>query len=94
MTTFLREMASSFHFVIMDTPPVLPMADARVLGAKADGVVLVVRAGRTPKRLLQRVYSILDSSGATVLGAVLNGVDARDTLSSYYGYYQHYNKAT
>jgi capsular exopolysaccharide synthesis family protein len=91
MTTFLHEMAASFQFVIMDAPPVLPMADARVLGAKADGVVLIVRAGRTSRSLLRRVCSVLDASGATVLGAVLNGVDVRDMDSSYYSYYGQYN---
>lgn len=91
MTAFIREMGSSFQFVIMDAPPVLPMADARVLGAKADGVVLIVRAGRTSRSLLRRVRSVLDASGASVLGAVLNGVDVRDMDTSYYSYYDQYN---
>jgi polysaccharide biosynthesis transport protein len=91
MSAFLREMASSYQFVIMDAPPVLPMADARVLGAKADGVVLIVRAGSTSRSLLRRVRSVLDASGASVLGAVLNGVDVRDIDSSYYSYYEQYN---
>lgn len=92
MDAFLEEMSSSFHFVIMDTPPVFPMADARVLGAKADGVVLVVRAGFTPQRLVRRVCSLLDMSGVTILGAVLNGVDARDSDSAYRRYYKHYEQ--
>jgi capsular exopolysaccharide synthesis family protein len=91
MTAFLEDMSSSFHFVILDAPPVLPMADARVLGAKADGVVLVVRAGRTSRNHLKRVCSVLESSGSRVLGAVLNGVDLRDMDASYYGYERLYD---
>lgn len=91
MAAFLRDMASSFQFVIMDTPPLLPMADARVLGAKADGVVLIIRAGRTSRSLLRRVRALLDASGVSVLGAVLNGVDLRDIDSSYYSYYEQFD---
>ena len=87
---FVKEMSSAFHFVIIDTPPLLPMADARVFGATADGVVLVVRAGRASKGLLRRVCTLLDQSGCTVLGAVFNGVDHRDVDSSYYKYYSEY----
>lgn len=93
MTAFLEEMTSSFQFVIMDTPPVLPMADARVLGPKADGVVLVVRAGQTPKRLLKRVCATLELSGANILGAVLNAADTRE-LESAYGYYYQQHRAS
>jgi capsular exopolysaccharide synthesis family protein len=94
MSTFLRDMASSFHFVILDTPPVLPMADARVLGAKADGVVLVVRAGKTSRRLVKRVCATLEGSQSIILGAVLNGIEAQDLSAGYDGYYEEYGATT
>ena len=87
MNAFLRDMASSFHFVILDAPPVLPTAEARIVGSKADGVVLVVRAGVTPRHVLRRVCAVLDDSGANVLGAVLNGADSKHRDYSYYHYY-------
>jgi Mrp family chromosome partitioning ATPase len=74
--------------VILDAPPVLSMADARILGTKADGVVLVVRAGRTGSNLVLRAGALLESSGAHVLGMVLNGWEPGRSEMSYYRYYQ------
>jgi len=93
MSLFLKEMASTagYRFVLLDAPPVLPVADARVLCSKADGVVMVVRARRTARNLLLRARDILDNSGANLLGIVLNGADNDDQESSYYRNY--YGKA-
>lgn len=86
MTKFLEAMADAFKFVILDTPPAVPMADARVVGAKADGVLVVVRAGRTPAHALRRVQLALERTGSTILGTVLNGTDGYDLESyRYYG---------
>jgi non-specific protein-tyrosine kinase len=90
MRTFLREMTAKFQFVILDSPPLIPMADARVVAAMAEGVVLVVRAGYVPKPLVRRMCAMLESTGATVLGAVLNGTDPQGPESPYYRYYRHY----
>jgi len=76
--------------VILDTPPLLPMADARLLAPMTEGVVLVVRAGAVPKAVLRRALALLAPTGATILGAVLNGVDTRGPESPYYQYYQRY----
>jgi succinoglycan biosynthesis transport protein ExoP len=90
MSTFLQSMASSFRFVLLDTPPILAVADARVLGAKADGLVLVTRARSTSKGLIRRAQAIMNDSGINVLGLVLNAVDRSDLHSMYY---QRYYKA-
>ena len=73
LDTFLKTMVSEHEIVIVDTPPTLAMADARILGAKADGVVLVARAGKTPVTKIRRAAALLEDSGASVLGMVLNG---------------------
>jgi len=86
LDVFIREMASTFQFVIIDTPPAVPIADARLFGAKADGVVLVVRAGHTSRLSLRRVCAVLDDAGCTMLGAVINAVHGSGMRSSYYGY--------
>ncbi len=86
MSKFLEAMADAFKFVIVDTPPAVPMADARVVGAKADGVLIVVRAGQTPAHALRRVQVALERTGSTILGTVLNGTDGYDLASyRYYG---------
>ncbi|MCC7176532.1 MAG: polysaccharide biosynthesis tyrosine autokinase [Bryobacterales bacterium] len=88
MRLFLKDMSSAFRFVILDTPPLLAVADARVLGAQADGVLLVVRARSTSRRLIQRAQMILQNSGVNPLGTVLNC--AEDSSSMYYSrYYEH-----
>jgi len=87
---FLQKMESSFKFVILDSPPILAVADSRVLGSKAHGVVLVVRAGRTAKSSVLRAQALLESSGANVLGMVLNGADPGDK-SAYNQYHEYYS---
>jgi succinoglycan biosynthesis transport protein ExoP len=88
LSSFLNEMTASFQFVLLDTPPLLAVADARILCSKVDGVVLVVRAGRTPKNLIRRAWTMLENSGANVLGMVLNGATRNGFETSYY--YRHY----
>lgn len=90
LKSFLAEMTSSFQFVILDAPPVLPIADARVLAPLVEGVVLVVRAGLVSKHLVRRVYSLLEDTGASMLGAVLNGAELRQAAGSDYRYYRDY----
>ena len=89
MQSFLGDMLSSFQFVILDAPPVMPLADTRVLARMAEGIILVVRAGRVPKSMVRRAYSLLEAAGGTVLGAVLNGADVHGP-DSHYRYYGHY----
>jgi capsular exopolysaccharide synthesis family protein len=87
LTTFLHEVSATFKFVVIDAPPLLPFADARVLGSKADGVVLVVRAGVTAKNLVRRACSLLEKSGSNILGMVLNGTETDPAQAGYYHYY-------
>ena len=92
MKSFLSNMLSSYQFVILDAPPVMPLADARVLARMVEGVILVVRAGRVPKSMLRRACLFLEAAGGTVLGAVLNGPDAHGSGSPYsylHDYYQN-----
>jgi capsular exopolysaccharide synthesis family protein len=92
MDYFLDKMSLSYQFVLIDAPPVLAVADARVLGSKADGVVLVVRAGRTSKNLVLRAKTLIEHSGATVLGMVLNGAKSEGYYGSYYSYNKYYQE--
>ena len=83
-STFLKAAVAEYQVVIVDTPPLLAVADARIIGTKADGVVLVVRAGRTARNLVRRARLLLHSAGAPVLGLVLNAWSPdRDERSHY-----------
>jgi Mrp family chromosome partitioning ATPase len=64
--------APGFDWVILDAPPVLDSPDAAALGAVADGVVLVLQAGRTKRPVLSRAADLLTKSGSRLLGSVLN----------------------
>jgi Mrp family chromosome partitioning ATPase len=84
-------MREEFHTVIIDTPPLLQMADARILGKVADAVVLVVRSAQTTRDEASTAVLRLAEDGTRVLGSVLNEWDPRKT--SHTGYasgYRHY----
>jgi capsular exopolysaccharide synthesis family protein len=88
---FLSRMREEFHTVIIDTPPMLQMADARILGKVADAVVLVVRSAQTTRDEASTAVLRLAEDGTRVLGSILNEWDPRKT--SHTGYaagYRHY----
>jgi capsular exopolysaccharide synthesis family protein len=71
----MAALKQRFDFVVVDTPPVLPLADVPTLARELDGAVLVVRANYTPKELVNSAIDAL--YGVTVHGLVLNEVDPR-----------------
>lgn len=72
MVELLESLRDRFDTIIVDTPPLLPVTDAAVLSAHADGVVVVVRAGKTSGQQLTLAMRSLQAVGARVLGTVLN----------------------
>lgn len=88
MRALLHELVQRFDLVILDTPPVLATADARILGGIADGVLLVVRAGETERVAAQRAQHQLLQAGAKLLGVVLN--DPGGEVSGEGDYYYPY----
>jgi capsular exopolysaccharide synthesis family protein len=81
MRQLVEELKSRFDFVIFDTPPVLTVADAIVLGPMTGGVILVIQAGKVRKKPIQRAVELLHNS--KILGFVLN---RGDLVLSHYGY--------
>jgi protein-tyrosine kinase len=86
MRSILAEAAERFDWVIVDTPPVGLISDARLLAALTDGVLLVAGAGQTDYALIQ--HAVEEIGRDRIIGAVLNRVEA-DTIapSEYYNYY-------
>ena len=72
MADLLRQARQSFDMVVIDTPPMLDLPDARALGRMSDGVVLVVRAGATTRDVALSVKQRLQEDGIPLLGTVLN----------------------
>jgi capsular exopolysaccharide synthesis family protein len=91
MKHLIHEMRSKFAYVIFDSPPVMAVTDSIVLAASADGVVLCVHGGQTPRDIVMRAAERLRQSNITVLGAILNNLDLQQYgysfKKSYYDYY-------
>ncbi|HEX7191279.1 MAG TPA: polysaccharide biosynthesis tyrosine autokinase [Thermoanaerobaculia bacterium] len=92
MKHLIEEMRGRFAYVIFDSPPVMAVTDAIVLSSKADGVVLTVHGGNTPRDLVQRAAEKLRQSNIPVLGALLNNLDLQQYgytyKKNYYDYYE------
>ncbi|MBS1905440.1 MAG: polysaccharide biosynthesis tyrosine autokinase [Actinobacteria bacterium] len=86
MRELLKDLSAEAT-VIIDSPPTIPVSDAAVLSASADGVLTVVSAGRTTYDLLLRSLTNIERAGGRSLGVVLNKVPRRGTSVRNYGYY-------
>ncbi|HVG25619.1 MAG TPA: capsular biosynthesis protein, partial [Thermoanaerobaculia bacterium] len=94
MKHLIAEIRSKYAYVIFDSPPVLAVTDAIVLAAAADGVVLTVHGGKTPRELVQRSAERLRQANIPVLGALLNNLDLHQYGYTYKkGYYDYYESA-
>jgi len=82
MKQFLDRAKPAFDWIIIDSPPALPVADASVLGGLADGVLLVVRANSTPSQASQKACKELRD--AHIIGVVLNTAEESSGYNSYY----------
>ena len=82
----LADARTEYDFVVMDTPPLMPVCDAAVLARFVDGLLVVVAAHETTRKQLGEALSLLDES--KTLGLVLNG-DSRGRASQYNAYYRH-----
>jgi Mrp family chromosome partitioning ATPase len=90
MTELLETLKKEFHAVLIDTPPMMQIPDARILGRMGDAVILVVRAGKTTRDTAQAARARLVEDGTRVLGTILNCFDPkRSTSASRYGYYRY-----
>jgi capsular exopolysaccharide synthesis family protein len=81
-TALLRQLEANADIVVIDTPPVMVVADASILAHQTSGVLFVVDAGTTSRHAAQAALDQLERARAHFLGAVLNRVDAR--LRPYY----------
>ncbi|MDH3224492.1 MAG: polysaccharide biosynthesis tyrosine autokinase, partial [Gemmatimonadota bacterium] len=91
MSETLGQLESSYDRVIVDSPPALAVTDAAGTASFVDGVLLVLRSGRTEQRAAERTAEHLGRLGIRILGVVLNDIQKRVHEESYYLQYQaHY----
>jgi polysaccharide biosynthesis transport protein len=89
----LAKVKHDYDMVLIDTPPMLQLTDARVVGRLADGVVVVARAGKTSRDAIMALARRFAEDRVRVLGTVLNDWNPKKTAKSYYGnYYASYYK--
>ena len=87
MQALIGELRRSYDYIVMDTPPTLPVTDAAVVATLADAVILVVRSGDTEEISAQRAVEQLGRVSARIAGAVLNGLNRRS--GQQYTYYTY-----
>jgi len=90
MRQLIDVLRTEYNHVIIDTPPITAVTDSVVLGPMVDGVLMVIRAGATPKQVVQNGLAQLQTVNAHILGAVLNGVNTGRDSYYYYQYYYYY----
>jgi len=89
MSELLDRLKKQFDVLIIDSPPLIPVADPAVLASRCDGVVLVARSGRTDRRRLADSAQIIERVGGRLLGIVLNFIRRGDADQDYGYYYQY-----
>ncbi len=82
MASLLRQLRQKYDHVIIDTPPVVELADAGIIGSMSDDVLLIVRMGRTPQPLVEQAVRTLTSYNASVAGLI--ATDERRHRGRYY----------
>src|SRR6266478_3978853 len=90
MSRLLMRLRMEFDMILIDAPPMIHLADARVLGRLADGVILVVRAGQTTTESALLASQRFAEDGTRVLGTVLNSWDPKTSRGYGYGSYGNY----
>ena len=90
----VERLVSKYDRVIFDSPPVVAVTDAQILGNMCDGTLIVVRAGATGRDMLAKATRLLRDVNVNLLGALLNNFDVtrRGYGTHYYHYYQYYRQ--
>jgi capsular exopolysaccharide synthesis family protein len=90
LDSLVEQARSEYDFVLIDSPPMMGMADARLLSRNADGVILISRAGETSPEQLTEAKERLADDGTPVIGTILNGCDLRVEDPAYVSHYNSY----
>lgn len=86
---FVRELRDHFDYVLIDSPPIMSVADAGILGRLADVALMVIQVGRTPKNVISHAGALFHQAGVKLLGYILTNVEFRSPDDRYYQYYNY-----
>ena len=88
MKRLMERLRQQFDLIVIDSPPALPVADPGILGRHTDGVLFVVRSGKTQQRTVMQAFGLLKQAKVRILGSVLTHVE--HYIPGYYRYYHYY----
>jgi len=95
MKTLLKDVSQRYDFIIVDSPPIIQLADGLILSTLVNGTVLVTRVGKTTFDIFSAGFKKLNDFKPHILGVILNGLSTRTSgPQSYYHYYEYYRKDT
>ena len=86
----LENLMKCYDRIIIDSPPVVPVADSQIIAARCDIVLLVIRVDRSTRKIVQRAHNNIVSVGGNLLGVVVNDVANKRSRYGYYGRYRSY----
>ena len=96
MDSLIQDLKQEFDVILFDSSPTLPVTDSAILGAKADGVILIYQAGKTARQALFRSKIQLENVGVKIIGVVINNLKAKyiEDVTPYqkYRYYGYYGE--
>ncbi len=90
MQDLMSDLHASFDLVIYDTPPLVGFADANLLAANTDGVIMVAGLGKLKRTVFQQALADIQVAGTSILGLIAN--KSKDSAPATYNYYQQYYK--
>lgn len=91
VSELIETLGTLADYVVIDSPPIVPLSDAAVLAPKTDGVIIVAKAGQSSRRASAQASEKLEAVGSTILGVVLNEVTPNfGEPGYYYDYYYYY----
>jgi tyrosine-protein kinase Etk/Wzc len=95
MIQIIDYFRNHYDIVFFDTPPIVAVTDATLLGTKMDGLLIVIKSHHTDRDIALRAVNTVRNVGVRILGAVLNDINLSHRYSSYgyYKYYYHYYKS-
>ncbi|MEW6456129.1 MAG: polysaccharide biosynthesis tyrosine autokinase [Acidobacteriota bacterium] len=90
MANLIESLKQSFNYILFDTPPILAVSDAMVIGSHVDGVILIVWGGKTSRDALKQAKEKLDLLKLKTLGVIINNIKIREHEYYYKHYYYQY----
>ena len=90
MKQLIKKLQEEYDIILVDSPPILSVADTSILASEVDTVIMVVQAGQTKRQSAQNAVEMLGKIGHEPFGVILNNVDFSKHYGSYYYYYYYY----